>query len=381
MTRYSFLGYSALSDTLVIDISHIDYVQVSEDKETAKVGGGIRLGPLYAALNTHERDWPGGICPTVGLSGFLGAGGFNMQMRQLGLAVDHVEAVKVITASGRVVDASMRKNQDLFWAMRGGGGGSYGIAVEWTLKLTQFPRSAMVLIKWNEPDTSVDVASRFLDWAPYADTAFTSQVNVRKNRTEVLGWCLGCSVEKAQRLVDDSGLLSLGKPEVHITGGCNSLNARMVGYVVDECIPDEKVAQLAPYAVNHVQQPFTTVGDYAPYRWNETKKWPEQPDAQPWPRFRRVSKSFFMQKTKKLSRDDIAEVVDRLQQLPAEAEGWGEWHAWNVAGVSAGAAFAWRDEAVAHLEFIIRSSDDEEKHRGYLEWSEALEKYLRPKMG
>ena len=71
----SFESYSALSDTLVIDIGHIDYTNVAPDRKSAVVGAGIRLGRLYLATGFHNTTFIGGICPTVALSGLLGAGG------------------------------------------------------------------------------------------------------------------------------------------------------------------------------------------------------------------------------------------------------------------------------------------------------------------
>ncbi|KHN94318.1 FAD linked oxidase domain protein [Metarhizium album ARSEF 1941] len=367
---------------LVIDVTHIDYVRVSADKATARVGGGIRLGALYTALHHHGRDWPGGICPTVGLSGFLGAGGFNMQMRTLGLGVDHVVAAKVVLANGHLVDASARENSDLFWAVRGGGGGSYGIVVEWTLGLSQFPRSSMVRIRWDEPESRVDLATRFLEWAPRTDPAFMSSVNVYKNRTEVLGWCLGCALDHARALMNSSGLLAIGKPQVKISGGCNSVNARIFGYAVGDCIPDAEVSKYAPLAMNVLQQPFARVGKYPTFAWNETRQDPRAPQAQPWPRFRRMSKSFFMQKSKKLGREAVQSLVDRLTELPDEVSGWGEWHAWNISRKGEDqAAFAWRGEAYAHLEFILTGSEDAEKQKWLADWNNDLEGYLRPLTG
>ncbi|GJN76287.1 FAD linked oxidase domain protein [Purpureocillium lilacinum] len=378
---HHFMGYSALNGTLVVDITHIDRVSVSADKSTATVGAGIRLGALYTALSQHGRDWPGGICPTVGLSGFLGAGGFNMQMRQLGMGVDHVLAARVVLADGRTVRASPRENRDLFWAVRGGGGGSYGVVVEWTLRLARFPRSAMVQVKWEDAASRVDLAAGFFDWAPRTDRRLTTSINVYKNRTEVLGWCLGCRLDEAQALMNQSGLLAIGKPEVHIAGGCNTDNARMFGYIVSDCLPDAEVAKLAPLAMNVVQQPFTPVDNHTQFKWRETPQNPNAPAAQPWARFRRISKSFFVSKDKPLARAAVQELVDRLSELPDEAAGWGEWHAWNIAGPSDQAAFPWRERAYAHLEFILTGSADEKKQKSYLEWADRLEKYLRPVVG
>ncbi|KXH61193.1 hypothetical protein CSAL01_09611 [Colletotrichum salicis] len=377
---HHFLGYSALQDALVIDITHIDYVNIAADKKTATVGAGIRFGALYTALGQQGLDWTGGICPTVGISGFLSAGGFNMQMRQNGLGVDNVESAKVVTSDGCVVTASREENSDLFFAIRGGGGGSYGIVIEWTLRTYEFPRSAMVYLQWNGSDTRFDIAKTFHEWAPRADSALSSQVNLYKNRTDVIGWCYGCTLDKLQGMVNASGLLAIGKPAAYISGGCNTINARLFGYGVNECGADEAVAQVAPFVVNTIQQPFVQIPGYANFTYNETTKAPELPPAQPWSRFIRLSKSFMVQKDKLLADDTMKNAIARIDELDDAAQGWIEWHAWNIS-VAGDAAFAWREQAYSHMEFIVSSSADEKLHSGYVKWFKDLEDYLRPLVG
>ncbi|KAI3542951.1 hypothetical protein CSPX01_06547 [Colletotrichum filicis] len=377
---HHFLGYSALQDALVIDITHIDYVNIAADKKTATVGAGIRFGALYTALGQQGLDWTGGICPTVGISGFLSAGGFNMQMRQNGLGVDNVESAKVVTSDGCIVTASRDENADLFFAIRGGGGGSYGIVIEWTLRMYEFPRSAMVYLQWNGSDTRFDIAKTFHEWAPRADSALSSQVNLYKNRTDVIGWCYGCTLEKLQGMVNASGLLGIGKPAAYISGGCNTINARLFGYGVNECGADEAVAQVAPFVVNTIQQPFVQIPGYANFTYNETTKAPELPPAQPWARFIRLSKSFMVQKDKLLTDETMKNAISRIDELDDAAQGWIEWHAWNIS-VAGDAAFAWREQAYSHMEFIVSSSADEKVHAGYVKWFKSLEDYLRPLVG
>ncbi|KAK1519932.1 hypothetical protein CPAR01_15425 [Colletotrichum paranaense] len=377
---HHFLGYSALQDALVIDITHIDYVNIAADKKTATVGAGIRFGALYTALGQQGLDWTGGICPTVGISGFLSAGGFNMQMRQNGLGVDNVESAKVVTSDGCIVTASRDENADLFFAIRGGGGGSYGIVIEWTLRMYEFPRSAMVYLQWNGSDTRFDIAKTFHEWAPRADSALSSQVNLYKNRTDVIGWCYGCTLDKLQGMVNASGLLGVGKPAAYISGGCNTINARLFGYGVNECGADEAVAQVAPFVVNTIQQPFVQIPGYANFTYNETTKAPELPPAQPWARFIRLSKSFMVQKDKLLTDETMKNAISRIDELDDAAQGWIEWHAWNIS-IAGDAAFAWREQAYSHMEFIVSSSADEKVHAGYVKWFKSLEDYLRPLVG
>ncbi|KAF7504898.1 hypothetical protein GJ744_001619 [Endocarpon pusillum] len=164
-----------------------------------------------------------------------------MQMRALGISSDHVLSAQVVLANGQTLTASPSSNRDLFWPSRGGGGSTYGILTEFTLKLTRLPRSAMVAMQWNETDTRYEVAKRFLDWAPRQPKEFTSQINVYKSKVQVLGWYLGGTQQQLQRLVNDSGLLELGHPQSQISGNCNTDNSRIFGIVTNECLPDDKV--------------------------------------------------------------------------------------------------------------------------------------------
>ncbi|KAF4785219.1 hypothetical protein HER10_EVM0003884 [Colletotrichum scovillei] len=366
---HHFLGYSALQDALVIDITHIDYVNIAADKKTATVGAGIRFGALYTALGQQGLDWTGGICPTVGISGFLSAGGFNMQMRQNGLGVDNVESAKVVTSDGCVVTASRRpllrhpRRRRRILRHRHRVDAAH----------VRVPRSAMVYLQWNGSDTRFDIAKTF-------HGALSSQVNLYKNRTDVIGWCYGCTLDKLQGMVNASGLLGIGKPAAYISGGCNTINARLFGYGVNECGADEAVAQVAPFVVNTIQQPFVQIPGYANFTYNETTKAPELPPAQPWARFIRLSKSFMVQKDKLLTDETMRNAISRIDELDDAAQGWIEWHAWNIS-VAGDAAFAWREQAYSHMEFIVSSSADEKVHAGYVKWFKSLEDYLRPLVG
>ncbi|KAI1812322.1 hypothetical protein GGS20DRAFT_591750 [Poronia punctata] len=377
---HHFLGHSALNESLVVDITHIDHVHASDDLETVHVGAGIRLGALYTALDLHNKTFAGGICPTVGLTGFLGSGGFTLQMRALGLGVDQVVAAKVVTAEGEVVTASKKSNPDLFWAIRGGGGGTYGIVVEWTLKTTEFPRSAMLLMNWNGTDTRYPVAKRFLDWGPIAPKEFTSQVNVYKSQVQILGWYLGGTASELRALVQGSGLLEIGHPQVIIDDGCNTDNARIFGTVVDKCLPDDQLEQYRSI-LNPVQQAFGPFGNYTQFKYKESPQDASLAVADPWPRFRRQSKSFFVQKEKPLDADTLKEVVKRIGELDEASQIWGEWHAWNLSSATTDSSFPWAAKAQAHLEFQVHGSEDPSVQKTYDQWFADLEGLLRPAVG
>lgn len=136
-----------------------------------------------------------------------------MQMHSpVGLGVDNVVAAKVVTAAGEIVEASKTRNPDLFYAIRGGGGGTYGITVEWTLKLATYLRSAMVFMNWTDPAVHFEVAQRYNEWAPSAPAELRSNIDIYPGSLQLIGWYLGKSKQDLEDLVKGSGLLEIGNP-------------------------------------------------------------------------------------------------------------------------------------------------------------------------
>uniref|UniRef100_M8AS45 Uncharacterized protein n=1 Tax=Aegilops tauschii TaxID=37682 RepID=M8AS45_AEGTA len=133
---YEGLSYrSARPETFfVVDLAGLRSVRVSLGipregaPATAWVDSGATLGELYHAIGkaSDRLAFPAGLCPTVGVGGHLSGGGFGMLLRKHGLAVDHVVDATMVDAEGRVLDRDAM-GQDVFWAIRGGGGGGRGV--------------------------------------------------------------------------------------------------------------------------------------------------------------------------------------------------------------------------------------------------------------
>lgn len=119
---HNVAGHGACDGGLLIDCSAMTAVTVDPDTTTARAEPGVTIGEFDRATQAHGLAIPGGIVSTTGLAGLTLGGGWGWLSRSYGLAIDNLRAVEVVTADGRVVQASDHENSDLFWAVRGGGG-------------------------------------------------------------------------------------------------------------------------------------------------------------------------------------------------------------------------------------------------------------------
>ncbi len=167
---HSYGGYST-STGLVVDVTPMS--NVAAHGATATVGAGTRLIDLYTALNNQGVSIPAGSCPTVGIAGLAFGGGIGVVARQHGLTCDAVESVQVVTADSRIVAADASNDTDLFWAMRGAGGGNFGIAT--SIDLNTFPVSdvALFTLRWPWPAAAA-VVSAWMPWIQSAPDAIST---------------------------------------------------------------------------------------------------------------------------------------------------------------------------------------------------------------
>ena len=88
---------------------------------------GAKLYPVHSTLAAHGRTIPTGTCPTVGAAGLTLGGGLGIASRQYGLTCDQLFSARIVTADGVDPDGEATTNRNLLWALRGGGGGNFGI--------------------------------------------------------------------------------------------------------------------------------------------------------------------------------------------------------------------------------------------------------------
>jgi FAD/FMN-containing dehydrogenase len=153
----------ALTDGgLVIDLRQMHAVSVNPTARTVTVGGGATMGHLDRGTEPYGLATTGGRASTTGVGGYILGGGSGWLDRKFGLACDNLLSVELVTARGDVICASENEHPDLFWALHGGGG-NFGVATSFTLRLYELSSVAVMLLMW-PPDAGADVLRTYRDF-------------------------------------------------------------------------------------------------------------------------------------------------------------------------------------------------------------------------
>jgi len=127
-------GLGVCDDGLVIDLSPMKYTRVDPKVRTVRAGGGCTWGDVDHATHAFGMATPSGIISTTGVGGLTLGGGVGHLTRKCGLSIDNLLSVDMVLADGRLVTASAEENEDLFWAVRGGGG-NFGAVTSFLFRL------------------------------------------------------------------------------------------------------------------------------------------------------------------------------------------------------------------------------------------------------
>lgn len=165
------------TDGVVIDVTPMRAVEVSGS--VATVGAGLGLGELYRHLHEHGIALPGGCGETVGIAGLTLGGGIGILGRRYGLTCDQLRGAQVVLADGRIVDCDDRHHHDLFWALRGAGGGQFGIVTSLVFHVVPAPLTTAFQVTWPYRHAQAVIAA-WQTWAPDAPDEVNASLRLVK---------------------------------------------------------------------------------------------------------------------------------------------------------------------------------------------------------
>ena len=141
----------ALCPGIVIDLSGMNGVSVAADHRSAIISGGARAADVAAVTDRLHIAAVTGTCSAVGMAGLTLGGGYGPLTGRFGLALDNLLAAQVVLADGRVIVASRDNEEELFWALRGGGG-NFGVVTAMRHRLHRLPsvRTGLLVYPFSE---------------------------------------------------------------------------------------------------------------------------------------------------------------------------------------------------------------------------------------
>ncbi|KAK9031473.1 hypothetical protein V6N11_032850 [Hibiscus sabdariffa] len=216
---HDYEGLSYVSDMpfVMIDMFNLRDITINMADESAWVGAGATLGQLYHNIFSKSpvHGFPAGVCPTVGAGGHISGGGYGTLIRKFGVSTDHVVDAKIVDANGKILDRK-GMGEDYFWAIRGGGGGSFGVILAFKIKLVPVPKTVTVFrVERSLADKGTDIAFKWQSVAAATDPNLFTRMLLQpvkiKNKPSVRVTIMGLFLGDANGLVT---LLNKDFPEL-----------------------------------------------------------------------------------------------------------------------------------------------------------------------
>ncbi|KAM6575350.1 hypothetical protein CsatA_023677 [Cannabis sativa] len=200
---------------IILDMLNFRSIDINYGDETSWIQAGASLGELYYKLGMTSpiHGFSASVCPGVCTGGHISGGGYGTMMRMHGLTVDNVLDARMMDVNGDILDRKSM-GEDVFWAIRGGGGASFGVIISWKIKLSRVPPKVTVFrVKRTEEQGSFEAFHRWQYVAPNLpkEIFIRAELDV-VNKTIVVSF-IGHYLGQAQELLS---LLEQRFPELHL---------------------------------------------------------------------------------------------------------------------------------------------------------------------
>ncbi|HEX5258280.1 MAG TPA: FAD-binding oxidoreductase [Sphingomicrobium sp.] len=272
---HSYLGGSNAPDSLLVWTRGMDKIELhdafvpqgcrSAPTPAVSVGAGCIWGRVYRAVSVEAgRYVQGGGCTTVGVAGLVQGGGFGSYSKGFGLAAASLLEAEIVTADGKVRIVNARRDPDLFWALKGGGGGTFGIVTRLTLQTYELPETFGVVrftVQAPSDESFRDLLRDFLDFSgrSLVNPHWGEQVHATPDRRLV--------VEMNYQGIDGAEAKSVWEPFVHHVEA-NAREWKIVQPFLTLDIPARHFwdadwfSSRVPQAINRDHRPGSRPGDY-----------------------------------------------------------------------------------------------------------------------
>ncbi len=173
---HNYAGYCS-GPGLVINLGSMRDVAVSDKAGTVTTQPGARNTMVYGGLQPHGVAISAGRCPTVAVGGLVLGGGIGFSSRLLGLTCDHLIEAEIVTADGELLRCTEKENDDLFWALRGAGGGNFGVCTKYVFETRPVGNVSIydIAFEWKDAEA---VFTAFQDVIESAPNEFSARVGV-----------------------------------------------------------------------------------------------------------------------------------------------------------------------------------------------------------